>query len=101
MPTVHITLTDTPTGGVAIHTDFKPAIGAKCSPAQGHALEIMARTHKQWGLEPASTQTAPGKPEVDTLVASIKHQHPQWSWQMCADHAASLQANPPAGAQAR
>jgi hypothetical protein len=25
MPTVHLTLTDTPTGGVAVHSDFQPA----------------------------------------------------------------------------
>jgi hypothetical protein len=53
MPTVHLTLADTPTGGVAIRSSFKPAIGLPCSPAQGHALEIINRTHKQWGDLPA------------------------------------------------
>lgn len=50
MPTVTITLTDTPTGGVAIHTEFKPAVGLPLSPAQAHALDIFNRTRKQWGL---------------------------------------------------
>lgn len=50
MAEIHITLRDTPTGGVAIHTDFKPAIGQPCTPAQGYALEILNRTQKQWGL---------------------------------------------------
>lgn len=50
MAQITITLSDTPTGGVAVHTDFKPAIGQPCTPAQGHALEIINRTHKQWGL---------------------------------------------------
>ncbi|PHM20961.1 MAG: hypothetical protein CK604_00690 [Curvibacter sp. PD_MW3] len=48
MPTVTITLTDTPTGGVAIHTDFKPAIGAPCSAAQSAALDIITTTKRQW-----------------------------------------------------
>lgn len=50
MADVHITLSDTPTGGVAISSDFRPAIGHPCTPAQGHALEIINRTNKQWGL---------------------------------------------------
>lgn len=50
MPSVIITLTDTPTGGVAIKTDFTPAVGLPISPAQAHALEIFNRTRHQWGL---------------------------------------------------
>ena len=50
MPSVTLTLIDTPTGGVAIQTDFAPAIGNPCSPAQSTALEIIARTKKQWGV---------------------------------------------------
>ena len=62
MATIQITLTDTPTGGVSIHTDFRPAIGAKCTAAQGHALEIINRTNKQWGLEqPQQTPNAAQK----------------------------------------
>ena len=51
MAKIIITLSDTQDGGVAVHTDFKPAIGQQCTPAQGHALEIINRTHKQWGLK--------------------------------------------------
>lgn len=40
MPTVRITLTDTPTGGVEAHTEFDPAPGTPCTPAQALALEI-------------------------------------------------------------
>jgi len=57
MAEITITLRDTPTGGVAIHTTFKPAIGQPCTPAQGHALEIINRTHKQWGLAPGNKET--------------------------------------------
>ncbi len=60
MAEIHITLRDTPQGGVAIHTDFRPAIGQPCTPAQGHALEIINRTQKQWGLV-ASTASATSK----------------------------------------
>ena len=51
MPSVTITLSDTPTGGVAIHTEFKPSIGAPCSPAQSAALEVINRTKRDWGMK--------------------------------------------------
>lgn len=51
MPSVTITLTDTPTGGVAVHTEFKPAVGAPCSAAQAAALDIISRTRKEYGLK--------------------------------------------------
>lgn len=95
MATVTLTLRDTPQGGVSIHSSFQPAIGAPCSAAQGHALEIMSRTHKQWGLEPSSNTTEPGKPEVDALLNSVKRQHPQWSWQDCENHADALRKASP------
>ncbi len=56
MPSVTITLTDTPTGGVAIHSEFKPSIGAPCSPAQSAALDIINRTTRDWDLSAASTK---------------------------------------------
>ena len=59
MPTVTLTLSDTPSGGVSIHTSFTPAVGAPCSPAQAAALEIMQRTRRDWGLN------APVLQEVD------------------------------------
>lgn len=41
MAEIRITLSDTPSGGVAFHTDFKPAVGQPCTPAQGRALEVI------------------------------------------------------------
>lgn len=61
MPQVTITLTDTSEGGISVHTDFKPAIGAPCSSAQAAALDIISRTRKHYGLEAkpkATTQTS-------------------------------------------
>lgn len=51
MPSVTFTLIDTPAGGVAIQTDFTPAVGKPCSPAQSAALDIIARTRKDYGLD--------------------------------------------------
>ena len=51
MPSVTITLTDTPTGEVAVQTEFKPAVGAPCSPAQAAALEVISRTRRDYGLD--------------------------------------------------
>jgi hypothetical protein len=64
MPSVTITLTDTPTGGVSIHTDFKPAVGQPCSHAQSAALDIIARTRKDYGLD-TPAQPARPTPERD------------------------------------
>ena len=64
MPTVTITLSDTPTGGVAIHSDFKPAIGQPVSPCQQHALDMIARTHRQWGVAQGGTMLPVRKPIV-------------------------------------
>jgi hypothetical protein len=59
MPSVTLTLTDTPTGEVAISTDFKPAVGNPCSPAQAAALDVISRTRKAYGLELVSAAAAP------------------------------------------
>lgn len=50
MATVHMTFTDTPTGGVEVHSDFQPSRGAPCTKAQAAALEIFNRTRKDWGV---------------------------------------------------
>jgi hypothetical protein len=50
MPTITITLTDTPTGGVAVHSDYVPALGAKTSRAQTAAQDIINRTCREFGL---------------------------------------------------
>lgn len=63
MAQVTIVLADTPTGGVAVHTDFKPSIGAPCSTAQAAALDIIARTRKAYGLD------APTPPAAQTEAA--------------------------------
>lgn len=56
MSEVIITLTDTPSGGVAIHTNFQPAIGAPCSNAQSAALDIISRTKRDWGMCPKGVE---------------------------------------------
>jgi hypothetical protein len=50
MPTVTITITDTPSGAVSVHTDFAPAVGKPCSPAQAAALDILRRTRREYSL---------------------------------------------------
>lgn len=50
MPTVVITLTDTPAGVPSVHSDFQPAVGKPCSPAQAAALDIIRRTRKDFCL---------------------------------------------------
>lgn len=55
MSSVTITLTDTPSGGVAVYTEFKPAIGAPCSPAQAAAMDIISRTQREWGMPQLSS----------------------------------------------
>ena len=58
MPSVTITLSDTPTGGIAIKTDFKPAVGSPCSAAQAAALDIIHRTAREYGLDAPKSTTA-------------------------------------------
>lgn len=77
MPDVTITLRDTPTGGVAVHTDFKPALGSSCSPAQSTALDIVNRIHREWPGEPApnsaqSAATAQPAQPADTLISRVR-----------------------------
>ena len=69
MPSITITLSDTPDGGVAVHSDFKPAVGMPLSPAQSAALDIVARTGKQWGVPtgPAG-QLAASQSVAETLA---------------------------------
>jgi hypothetical protein len=51
MATIHITLTDTPSGGVSVQHDFTPAIGKTCTNAQAAALDIFTRTRREWGMK--------------------------------------------------
>lgn len=56
MPTITITLTDTPTGGISVHSDYRPAVGQPCSRAQSAALDMIRRTRKEFGLpDPTGT----------------------------------------------
>ena len=50
MPSVTITLADTPSGGVSVYTDFCPAVGRPISLAQSAALDILRRTAREYGL---------------------------------------------------
>ena len=52
MPSVTITLTDTPTGGVAVYSNYAPALGSKTTPAQQAAQDIVNRTCREYGLKP-------------------------------------------------
>ena len=40
MADVTLTLRDTPTGGVVVHTTFQPALGQRLTPAQALALDL-------------------------------------------------------------
>lgn len=61
MAEIVITLKDNDQGGVSVHSDFKPAIGARCSLAQAAALDIVRRTSKEYGLQPPVAPTSPVK----------------------------------------
>lgn len=50
MPSITITITDTPTGGVAVHSNYVPALGGKTTPAQMAAQDIVNRTCREYGL---------------------------------------------------
>jgi hypothetical protein len=55
---ITITLTDT-ADGLDITSDFAPTRGAPCSAAQAAALDIIARTRKNFGLHSPAPLTAP------------------------------------------
>ena len=64
MPTVTLTIADTPTGALSIHSTFEPAVGRPCSPAQQAALEIINRTNAEWGMRaPALAKVQPTTPQ--------------------------------------
>lgn len=49
MATITLILTDTPSAGVSIRSDFRPAVGHPITPAQAQALDLIASTHSRWG----------------------------------------------------
>jgi hypothetical protein len=66
MPSVTITLSDTPTGGVAVHSNYVPALGSKTSRAQTAAQDIINRTCREYGLpNPMQQVSAPLRDGVD------------------------------------
>lgn len=58
MPSVTITLTDTPTGGVAVHSNYVPALGTKTTLAQTAAQDIINRTCREYGLPNPMVQSS-------------------------------------------
>ncbi|MFZ4625487.1 MAG: hypothetical protein ACOYNF_14785 [Rhodoferax sp.] len=62
MASITLTITDTESDSVAIHSSFKPAIGLRLTPAQAHALDLISRTHKQWGQPECAIPATPNTP---------------------------------------
>lgn len=67
MPTVTLTIEDTPEGGISIASDHQPGIGQRCSPAQQAALEIVSRTKKQWGVRTAPKPLPVAGLDIDAI----------------------------------
>lgn len=86
MPSIVITLTDTPTGGVSIHTDYQPAVGRPCSPAQAASMDILRRTRKEYGL-PDATDDLVRRPAVAAMAEKLAKANPTWTHAQCAQHA--------------
>jgi len=100
MPTVTITLIDTPTGGVAIKTDFSPAVGEPCSVAQAAALDIINRTRHAFGLHAPErvsvgvdidavhrAKPAPADWALDQMSRHVRAANPNMSPDQCAAYA--------------
>ena len=51
MADITITLRDTPSGTVAIHSTFAPAIGQRNTPAQSLALDLQREALHRAGVE--------------------------------------------------
>ena len=58
MSTVTLALTDTHSGGVSVHSDFKPAAGRPLTPALAQALDLIGITHTRWG-KTSDSDTSP------------------------------------------
>ena len=69
MPSVTITITDTPAGGVSVYSNYVPALGSKPTPAQQAALDIVNRTCREYGLKPVRQVTPhTGCADVDAAM---------------------------------
>lgn len=71
MATTTITIEDTPDGRIAVHSDYQPSRGERCSLAQQATLEIIRRTRKEYGLsEPIAPSTTSQRAEAAALQQS-------------------------------
>lgn len=75
MPSITITISDTPTGGISMRTDFRPAVGNPCSTAQAAALDMIRRTRKDYGIaeaeySPSDVAFRVGGVDIDALRCS-------------------------------
>lgn len=69
MATTTITIEDTPDGRIAVHSDYQPSRGERCSLAQQATLEIVRRTRKEYGLGDLST---PGNASERAEAAAVQ-----------------------------
>jgi len=71
MAAVTIVLADTPTGGIALRTDFVPAIGKSTTLAQAAAMDLINQFNRHYGhvtpfLTITPTPRAVPNPETPT-----------------------------------
>lgn len=92
MAHITMTLSDTPDGGVSIHTDFKPSVGNPCTPAQGYALDVIAKTHKQWGIPKDTSETR--RPGITEMCERLQREHPNWDASRCHAEAKAAYTEP-------
>jgi len=70
MATVTLTLWDTASGSVALHSSFQPAVGQPTTPAQAQALDLISGTFKRWG-KTSESNTSP----VAAPIAGLLGEH--------------------------
>lgn len=71
MATITITIEDTPDGRIAVHSDYQPSRGERCSLAQQATLKIIRHTRKEYGLGDLITpDTANQRAEAAALQQS-------------------------------
>ncbi|MFC7408744.1 DUF4406 domain-containing protein [Hydrogenophaga atypica] len=68
--TVQLTLRDTPTGAVAVHSTFKPAVGHPATPAQSLALDMLRRSPREWPVDFADAEPTPGQSRTPRIYIS-------------------------------
>lgn len=70
MPTIHLTLIDTPKGGIALKHDFRPAVGQPCSPAQSMALDLINKAARDCEALPTYELRAADGIDIDAVHRS-------------------------------